>query len=85
MRWTQPHHGVQHLEGIEAKGIRQITLCAYGGFVEVYALGPVGFTPVWEEDADTIPEAMTKGEAYARQFLPRPLITDQDSHTEAAL
>jgi len=70
MRWNNPYHGVQHLIDIEIKGIRQITLCDYGGFVEVYALGPVGFTPIWKEDADSVAEAMTKGEAYARLFLP---------------
>lgn len=70
MRWTHPQHGVQHLIDVEIKGIRQITLCAYGGFVEVYALGPVGFTPIWEYDAETVAEAMTKGEAYARQWIP---------------
>ena len=69
--WTKPYCGVQHLNELTG-GIRQITLTNYGplesggDLVEVWALGPQGFTPIWEDKASTVAEAQAKGEAYAR-------------------
>ena len=72
--WTKPYYGVQHLDGL-IRGIRQVTLTDYGpradgsgNFVEVWALGPAGFTPIWEETASTVTEAQAKGETYARSM-----------------
>jgi len=67
MSWTKPYYGVQHLNGL-IRGIRQITLTDYGSFVEVWALGPSGFTPIWEEQASTVTEAQEKAESYARSM-----------------
>jgi len=67
MTWTKPYYGVSHLNGLQG-GIRQITLTDRGPFVEVWALGPQGFTPIWEEQASTVTEAQAKGEAYARMM-----------------
>ena len=73
MPWSKPYYGVQHLDGLTG-GIRQITLTNYGplesggDFVEVWALGPAGFTPIWEETASTVTEAQAKGESYARSM-----------------
>ena len=67
MPWTKPYYGVQHLEGL-TRGLRQITLTDYGPFVEVWALGPEGFTPIWEERVSTVTEAQEKAEKYARSM-----------------
>ena len=67
LRWTKPYCGVQHLDE-PLRGIRQITLTNYETFVEVWALGPQGFTPIWEERTNTVNEAQEKAEAYARSM-----------------
>lgn len=73
MDWTKEYCGVQHLNGLKpvsAGGpIRQITINKYNDkFVEVYALGPAGFTPIWEQTTKTVDEAKRAGEEFARKL-----------------
>lgn len=65
MQWTKPFYGVQHLRIQKGKSLRQITLEKYETFVRVYALGPEGFTALWEQWHDSVEKAKSAGEQYA--------------------
>ncbi len=65
MSWTPPFYGVQHLEHLP-KG-HQITLVKYDTFVEAYHLFN-SFTPIAEDDFETVDEAMRWGEQQASLF-----------------
>ena len=67
MTWTKPYYGVQHLNGL-TRGIRQITVEDRETSASVWALGPQGFQPIWEEQCNTAADARVKGEAYAQSM-----------------
>jgi hypothetical protein len=65
--WTKPYHGIEHMDLARRTNLRQVTLTARGpSVVDVFALGPHGFTDLWRERHTTVEKAKKAAAKYAR-------------------
>lgn len=63
--WSRPNCGVSHLQNLDGRYKKQVTLCDRGAFVEVSVIDRVTFDAVRNEVCYSIAAARDQGHEWA--------------------